>query len=99
MYIVGMNIDEMIYERGLVREKKDWVESDRLRDVLDGYLVFVFDGKDGQEVYHLTERYFEFKDRKVETMAMNKRQYVEYLIKRDIRANNNFDAWLYSIRR
>jgi len=92
-------IDELIEERKLARENKDWKLSDDIRDYLDTKLVFVFDAKWGQEIYNLTEGYFKNKEREIETTAMNNRQYVEYQIKQDINANNNFEAWLYSIRK
>lgn len=92
-------IDELIEDRKEARENKNWKLSDEIRNYLDAKLVFVFDTKWGQEVYYLTEWYFKNKERKIETMAMSKRQFVEYKIKQDINAEKNFEAWLFSTRR
>ncbi len=92
-------IEELIEERKLSREQKNWKLSDEIRDYLDTKLVFVFDAKWGQEVYHLTEGYFKNKERKIETVAMSHRQYVEHQIKQDIVIEKNFEAWLYSVRK
>lgn len=89
-------IDELIEDRKIARENKDWKLADEIRNYLDTKLVFIFDAKCGQEVWYLTEKYFERQKRKIETMAMSKRQYVEYRIKQDINAEKNFEAWLYS---
>lgn len=92
-------IDELIEDRKEARENKNWKLSDEIRDYLDTKLVFVFDAKWGQEVYYLTDGYFKNQDRKIETIAMSKRQYLEYRIKQDINADKNFEAWLFSTRR
>lgn len=92
-------IDELIDDRKEARVNKNWKLSDEIRDYLDTKLVFIFDTKWGQEVYYLTERYFKNQDRKIETMAMSKRKFLEYKIKQDINAENNFEAWLFSTRR
>jgi hypothetical protein len=92
-------IDELIEERGEARVFKNWQLSDEIRDYLDTKLVFIFDTKWGQEVYYLADSYFKNQERKIETTAMSKRQYLEYRIKQDINANNNFDAWLFSTRK
>ena len=91
------HIDELISMRIVARQNKDWQLADELRNYMDNKLVFIFDVKDGQDVYWLNHAYFLSKDKFLETLAMNNRQYVEYRIKRDIRAENNFDAWLYSM--
>ena len=92
-------IDELIDERKEARANKNWKLSDEIRDYLDTKLVFVFDAKWGQEVYYLTDNYFKTQERKIETIAMSKRQYIEYKIKQDINADRNFEAWLFSTRR
>ena len=92
-------IDELIEERKLSREQKNWKLSDEIRDYLDTKLIFVFDAKWGQEIYYLPQSYFKNKERKIETAAMNNRQYLEYQIKKEIVAENNFEAWLYSTRK
>ncbi len=93
------NVDELIFFRDKARNDKDWKKSDELRDYLDNKLVFVFDTKSGQEVYHLNENFFKFKNKKLITLAMNNRQYVELQIKKGIASDNNFNAWLYSINK
>lgn len=92
-------IDELIDDRRVARENKDWKLADEIRDYLETKLVFVFDANWGQEVLHLTKKYFERKELKIETLGMNKRQYVEYRIKQDINAEKLFESWLYSIRK
>lgn len=92
-------IDKLLEDRKEARENKNWNLSDEIRDYLDTKLVFVFDAKWGQEVYYLHDSYFKNQERKIQTMAMSKRQYVEYRIKQDINAEKIFDAWLFSIRR
>lgn len=87
-------IDELIDLRVLARSYKYWLLSDSIRKFLDSKLVFIFDTKDGQEVYHLNEGYF-----KKKPVEMSNRQYVEHRIKEDIIAEKNFDAWLYSINK
>lgn len=86
-----MNADELIYEREQARSNKDWKRSDEIRHALDAINIFIFDTKDGQEVYFLTESYFKFKD-----APMSNRQYVEFRIKEDIRAEAALDAWIYT---
>ena len=78
-----MNIDQLIYERERARLNKDFEESDRIRDLLDFFGVFVFDGVEGQEVYH----------RKGKT-----RDEVKKEILRDSQAERNFEAYLTSVR-
>lgn len=92
-----MNIEQLIYERSLARLAKNWGKSDEIRNTLDNNLVFVFDTKVGQDVYYLTDGYFKRQDKMIETIGLSKRQYVEYRIKQEIKANANFDAWLFSI--
>lgn len=53
------DIDELIDMRKDARLKKDWSTSDEIRDYLDSLLVFIFDVKDGQDVYHLNKKYFD----------------------------------------
>jgi hypothetical protein len=86
------NIDKLIYEREQARRNKNWQLSDEIRDYLESQLVFVFDTKEGQEVYHLNEKYFTKKPKE-----MSHRKYLEEKIKEDIRAEKNFEAWLFSM--
>lgn len=85
------NIEELINSRAIERQNKNYVACDNLRDYLDTHNVFVFDTKGGQEIFYLTESYFDKKP-----AGMTKRKYVEYIIQRDIRAEKNFNAWLFS---
>ena len=94
-----IGIDELIEDRKDARVNKNWKLSDEIRDYLDTKLVFVFDANWGQEIYYLTAGYFKNQERKIETIAMSKRQYVEHRIKQDINAEKNFLAWLFSTRR
>lgn len=48
------NIEELIEERRIARHNKDFKRSDEIRNILDQLLVFVFDTKEGMEIYHLT---------------------------------------------
>lgn len=91
-------IDELIDIREDARANKDWKLSDEIRNNLDTKLVFVFDTKDGQEVWYLPEHYFRNKDKKIETIAMSERQYVEYRIREDARREKEFESWLFSTK-
>lgn len=95
----GKYVDELIEDRKSARENKDFKLSDEIRNYLDTQLVFIFDMKWGQEVWYLTEKYFERMEHKAETMVMSKRQYVEYRIKEEINLTKGFDAWLYSTKK
>ena len=90
---------EILLIREQARNNKNWKLSDEIRGYLDEQLVFVFDGKSGQEVQYCTLDFFAYQDRLPETAKMSKRQYVEYRIQRDIKAENRFEAWLYSTRK
>lgn len=93
------HIDELIEDRRIARESKDWKLSDEIRAYLDERLIFVFDTKGGQEIYYLHQGYFERKGFNDETKNMTNRQYLEYRIQQDIKAEKLFDAWLYSTSR
>lgn len=90
----NLNIDQLIHEREVARQNKNWVRSDEIRDILEDRYVFVFDAVYGQEVHHLNKDFFRFKDKFEHTREMSKRKYVEYIIERDSRANRVFDGWL-----
>ena len=94
MSIYNINsVDTLIEIRKQSRLDKDYKLSDEIRDYLDSKLVFIFDTKDAQDVYYLNENMFgKVKD-------VNKRKYIEQLIKRGIIANNNFESWLFSVRK
>lgn len=44
--------------REKARSNKNWVLCDKIRDILDDRLDFVFDTKDGQELHSHSEHYF-----------------------------------------
>ena len=92
-------IDELIDLRKEARAEKNWQLADEIRNYLDTKLVFIFDAQWGQEVYYLTEKYFEAKNKRFETILMNPRQYVEHKIKKDLNVVKSFEAWLYSMRK
>lgn len=86
--------DELLIMRIAARKRKDWALSDKIRDYLDSRLVFVFDVPGPfQEVHWACRDTFKNKPEQ-----MTNRQYLEYKIQEDIRANKMFDAWLYSIQ-
>lgn len=89
-------IDELIEIRESAREGKDYKLCDKIRDYLDSHLVFIFDGVNGQEIYHLTKSSFKFKEQieKKNNNKLTNRKYVELLIKRDINAEAYFNDWL-----
>jgi len=79
-----MNIDALIDLRKELRELGNYVLCDRIRNYLDTKNVFVFDTKEGQEVY------FEVKP--------TTRKQIEDRIKSESKANRVFDAWLFTIK-
>lgn len=78
-----MYINEYIELREIARKEQKWLLCDEIRNYLDKQHIFIFDTKDGQEVYYRTK---------------GTRAELETEIKRDIQANKNFDSWLYSIK-
>ena len=96
-FVQYMYTDELLEWREEVRKNKDYKLSDKIRNILDERLVFVFDSKDGQEVYHLYESYFS-KMEKISTLYNikfeSKRKFVEYKIKENIRLNALVDNWI-----
>lgn len=99
-------IEELIDERKLARENKEWKLSDEIRNYLDEKFVFVFDVKDNdgkpfQEVHYLYGDYFN----KIETIERlykikfkSKREFVEWNIKQDISRTKRLDSWIYSMQ-
>ena len=77
------HIDELIDIRAQARIGKLWGFSDEIRDYLDTKHVFIFDTKDGQEVYH--------------ELGGTRKDLVEKL-NNESSANKRFDAWLYSMQ-
>lgn len=76
-------IDELIDIRRQAREEKDWKLSDEIRDYLDTKFVFIFDHKEGQEVYHRTR---------------GTREDIVKEIQKDKKLEKDFNSWLYSIQ-
>lgn len=76
-------IDELIEIRKEAREEKNWVLSDQIRDYLDTKHIFVFDHKEGQEVFY----------RKSGT-----RTEMISELQKDRDAEKLFESWLYSIK-
>ena len=77
-----MNIDSIIHNRSQLRESGNYATSDELRNILIKESVFIIDTKHGQEVYH-------------EKKGTTLKQF-EDKIKMDVRANKNFEAWLFT---
>ena len=88
--------DELIELREKARLDKNYKLSDEIRNILDERLCFIFDTKEGQEVYHLPYSYFKFKDKFEHTKIMSNRQFVEYRIKKDILADKYLESWIYT---
>lgn len=86
-------LDELIDDRAQSRISRNYKLSDEIRNELDKHLIFVFDAPWGQEVHYLTEAYFKKKPE-----SMNNRQYVEYIIQRDSRAERNFQGFINSMK-
>lgn len=76
-------IDELIEIRREAREQKDWKLSDEIRNYLDSKFIFVFDHKEGQEVYHRTK---------------GTRQELIKEIQKDREAETLFNSWLFSTK-
>lgn len=100
----GKHIDELIEDRRIARENKEWKLSDDIRNYLDEKFIFIFDvkGNDGkpfQEVHYLYNEYFNRME-SVEGMEnlkfKSKRDFLEWKIKQNIQSEKRFDAWLYS---
>ncbi len=77
-----VNIDSLIDLRQFARTNGNYELSDKIRDKLITHSVFIIDTKECQEVHH-------------ELKGTTKQQFYNK-IKRDIQANNNFDAWLFT---
>lgn len=84
MKIENKSIDELVNSRKQARIKRNWNLSDKIRNYLDTKHVFVFDTEHGQVVYHRNET------TRVELIDQ---------LKKDDRAEQLFDAWLFSMSR
>lgn len=85
--------------REKARENKDWSLSDQIRDILDERLDFVFDTKEGQLLHSYSESFFKNMPKIACIYNLNftnKRQFVEWKLKDDIRINALVDSWIYS---
>ena len=78
-------IDNLIDDREYYRSKGNYGKSDEIRDYLDTKNVFIFDTKDGQEVYHIPYN--------------TTREDLVIKINNDKRADKLFDAWLFSVKK
>ena len=101
-YLENINTTLLLEIREKCRLDKNYQLSDKIRDVLDSRLEFVFDTKEGQELHSYSEHYFKNMD-KISTLYNitfnSKRQFVEWKIKDDIRINNILDGWIYSMQK
>jgi len=84
-------VDELVFLREKIREKKNWKFADVIRKYLDEKGTFVFDTKDGSVTNHVPEKYFENKPQ-----GITKRQFFEKKLQEELKAERMFDAWLYS---
>lgn len=89
-----LSVDELIETRAKVRKEKDFKTADLIRDYLDSKYVFVFDTPDGQEVLYLYPFYFNKKPQ-----GTTNREYLKQRQRDEIRAEKDFDSWLYSVRK
>ena len=99
MHHIGTSLLLEIREKA--RQNKDWSSSDQIRDILDERLDFVFDTKEGQDLYSYSEFYFKnmSKIEKIYGITFKtKRQFVEWKIKDDIKINANLDSWIFSMQ-
>lgn len=77
-------IDELLYIRDNERKAKNWSLCDEIRIYLDAKSVFVFDTKQGQEVYFEAE-------------GVTRACLIDK-IRRGNKALKIFNAWLYTTR-
>ena len=83
MDLKGKYIEELIDLRKNERQAKNWLICDEIRNYLDSKFVFIFDTKDGQEVYH-------------ELKGMTRVDLIDR-INKNIRLEKVFNAWLYTM--
>lgn len=76
--------DELIDLRMKARQSRNWRLADEIREHLDARHVFIFDGEDGQIVYHKTS---------------GSREDLIRSLKQESRAERIFDSWLFSMNR
>lgn len=74
-------IDELIDLREQSRLNKDYKLSDDIRDYLDTKHIFIFDHKEGQEIYHRTK---------------GTRKELIQEIEKDRLAEKGFQSWLFT---
>lgn len=85
--------DLLLEMREQARKLGDYGTSDLIRDELDRRLVFVFDTKDGPEVYYLFDGYFRANYSNGQELQ-TKRAFLEARIAWERKADKAFDAWL-----
>tara|TARA_R110000851_G_scaffold107231_10_gene227286 strand:+ start:881 stop:1141 length:261 start_codon:yes stop_codon:yes gene_type:complete len=83
MNFEGKYIDELIDIRKEARHQKDWKLADEIRDYLDTKFTFIFDHKEGQEVF--------FK-------KSGSRNKLIKEIEKDRAAEKKFQSWLYTAK-
>ena len=74
--------DKLIALREEARQERNWALADDIRDYLDSEHIFVFDTPTQQVVYH--------------RKSGSRRDLIKQ-IKNEQRAQNQFEAWLYSL--
>lgn len=88
--------------RAIARQNKNWFNSDLIRNELDNRLCFVFDTKEGQEIYSLSDSFFANMSKISSIYNIHfesKRDFVEWKIKDEIRINKLVDSWIFSTQK
>jgi hypothetical protein len=83
MKIEDKYIDELVDLRRKAREQKNWELADKIRNYLDTKYVYVFDTNEGQVIYHKKD---------------GTRQSLVKQLKSEIRSENMFNAWLFTMK-
>lgn len=96
------DIARLLQRRLDARAAKNWTLSDAIRDELDALGAFVIDQKDGtQKTLRLDDDFFRHMEKVAGMYGITfgtRRKYVEWRVKQDIRAEQLFNAWLYSMQ-
>ena len=83
MRIEDKYIDELLEIREKTRIEKNWKLADKIRNYLDTKHVYVFDTNEGQVIYHKKD---------------GTRQSLVKQLKSEIRSENMFNAWLFTMK-
>ncbi len=83
MRIEDKYIDELLEIREKTRAEKNWKLADKIRSYLDTKHVYIFDTNEGQVIYHEKE---------------GTRQSLIKQLKSEVRAENMFNAWLFTMK-